>query len=34
MKKYCDNFLIYAFGDQGDSFRENCPPGPPAKAFD
>ena len=21
-------------GDQGDSFRENRPPGPPAKAFD
>jgi perosamine synthetase len=23
-----------AFGDQGDSFRENRPPGPPTKAFD
>jgi aspartate-semialdehyde dehydrogenase len=25
--------FISAFGDQGDSFRENRPPGPPAKAF-
>ncbi|MGD2090745.1 MAG: SUMF1/EgtB/PvdO family nonheme iron enzyme [Candidatus Aminicenantes bacterium] len=25
---------MYAFGDQGGSFRENRPPGPPAKAFD
>jgi len=25
--------ITFAFGDQGDSFRENRPPGPPAKAF-
>jgi hypothetical protein len=23
----------FASGGQGDSFRENCPPGPPTKAF-
>jgi len=28
------NGMLVAFGDQGDSFRENRPPGPPAKAFD
>jgi hypothetical protein len=26
--------IAFAFGDQGDSFRENRPPGPPTKAFD
>jgi len=25
---------FYASGGQGGSFRENHPPGPPAKAFD
>jgi hypothetical protein len=25
---------FFAFGDQGGSFRENRPPGPPTKAFD
>jgi hypothetical protein len=25
--------IVFAFGDQGGSFRENRPPGPPAKAF-
>jgi len=27
------SILFRTFGDQGDSFRENRPPGPPAKAF-
>ncbi len=26
--------LLNASGGQGGAFRENCPPGPPAKAFD
>jgi hypothetical protein len=26
--------ITFAYGAQGDSFRENRPPGPPAKAFD
>jgi hypothetical protein len=28
------HFFSFASGGQGDSFRENRPPGPPAKAFD
>ena len=30
---YGRKFKINASGGQGGSFRENCPPGPPAKAF-
>jgi hypothetical protein len=28
------NSTFFASGGQGGSFRENRPPGPPAKAFD
>jgi predicted glycosyltransferase len=31
---FIENYPNSAFGDQGGSFRENRPPGPPTKAFD
>jgi hypothetical protein len=33
-KKKTGHPIFFASGGQGGSFRENCPPGPPAKAFD